>query len=466
MTLEKYTFLQPILVYLGLLCFSILSLPFKNRGKDFAHFVLIIAVLLFSFLLNQEPSYKMTEFFILNDYKIKFISVLSFFTIIIFLLNGRAEKKDVQNSLLAAFMLLGSIFLVGATEFTTFFVALEVISLMNYAQVTLSNSENAKESAIKYFIQGSIFSAFMLLGISFFMGSTGGFNFSEFKVLNQGLYIVSVAILFLVACFKMGAFPFHAWMPDVYSNVDRGNLASNFLITKLVVGYSFLSVIIRLINFADPKLQEFLVYGILVISVLSAFYGNMIGLAQNQFKRIIAYSSLAHAGYMLMTLCLTMEEGYEKQLMFYLVFYSISATGTILLINKILQKGPNIDFYDSLKGFFYRDGFSSSLLCLFVLSLAGMPLTSGFTTKYLLFTNYFREGFNLEATAVLISTVIGLGFYIKFLIVLFMEENISENSATNSTGGLLLVDLKDKLIHLLLALLVLLGGIAPSLFLR
>lgn len=456
--LEKYNFLLPLLVYVGLLCFAILVFPIGKKGKTISHFLLIAAVLSFVILLNRESSYALTDLFLLNPYKIKFVSIVSFFALLVFILNGEKEKKDVQNSLLSAFMLLGSIFLIGSTEFMTFFVCLEIIGLMGYGQVALSGMENSKEAAIKYFIQGSIFSAFFLLGVAFFVGATGGFNFLEFKVLNQELYVMSVAILFLVGCFKLGAFPFHAWMPDVYSNVNRGNLASSFLISKLVVGYTYISVLIRLVNFADPRLQVYLVYGILVIAVLSAFYGNIMGLAQMQFKRIVAYSSLAHAGYMLMTLCLTMEEGYEEQLMFYLTFYSVSATGALLLLNKLLETGNKKDFYDSLKGAFYKDSFSSFLLCLFVLSLAGIPLTSGFTTKYLLFTNYFREGLGLEATAILISTIIGLGYYVRFVIVMFMEEPEEK--------PVIVVDLRDQVIHVLLAFLVILGGISPSLFLR
>ncbi len=325
--------------------------------------------------------FTLTDLFSLDAHKAKVVVVVSVFNVFIALLNGNKRSRDVRSSILSTFMLLGSVFLIGSTEFITFFVALEVISLMNYAQVALSAPDNAKEAAIKYFVQGSIFSALFLLGMAFFFGATGDFNFMDFTVRNQELYVVSVGLMFLVLCFKLGAFPFHAWMPDVYSNVDRGNLASNFLITKLVVGYGLISVLLRLINEADPHLQQYLVQGVLVVAVISAFYGNVMGLAQGQFKRIIAYSSLAHAGYMLMTLCLQVNEGYESQLLFYLVFYSVTATGTILLINNFLLQSGRADHYDALKGGFYRDGLGASLLCLFVLGLAGMPLASGFMNK-------------------------------------------------------------------------------------
>lgn len=469
--MDKYNFIRPILIFVAFQCLSILAVPFASKGKKIAYGANILGTLFLAvfFAMNLNSEFYLTDLFYLDATKIKVLFVVSLFNILISVLNGHKRAKDVWASMLSTFMYLGSIFLIGSTEFVTFFVALEMISLMNYAQISLSDLPNSKEAAIKYYIQGSIFTAIFLLSLALFFGSTGDFNFMDFTVRHQQLYVFSVALMFTVLCFKIGAFPFQAWMPDVYSSVDKGNLASNFLITKLVVGYSFLTVLLRLINEADPSYQQFIIYGVLTISVLNAFYGNIVGLAQSQFKRVIAYSSMAHAGYMIMTLALQVNEGYESQLLFYLTFYSVTATGAILLINRFIENANGEDTYEALKGGFYKDPLSGALLCLFGLGLAGMPLTAGFSTKYLLFTNYFREGLNLEATVVLLSSIIGLGYYIRFIVALFMEESTSSDAkvlATASGQALSISDFKAKFMAILLAALVVAGGIAPSLFLK
>ncbi len=460
--MDNMSFLPTILVFIGILCLSTLSLIVPKKGKYISYGLTIVNYVIFLYSINQQMDLSLTNLFVVNSLGTKILSITTIFAIIVTVINGYQELKDVRNSLITSFVFLGAIFLVGATEFITFYVSLELMSLMTYALVRLSGLEFSKEAAVKYFIQGSINSVIFLLALAFFYGATGGFEFKGFTILNQQLYSFSIGLFLIVVLFKIGSFPFHSWVPDVYSNVHKGVLASNFLISKFVIGFIMITLVQNLISECEPHVQNMMVSIIIGVSIISAFYGNILGLAQNQFKRMIAYSSVAHSGYMLMTIGLNINQGYEKQLIFYLMFYSISATAVILCINFFLDIDKNKDTYDGLKGGFYKNHLMGTLLCICVLSLAGIPLTSGFATKYLLFTNYFKEGLIGPALALLVSSIVGIGYYIKVVISLFMEEK-PENYVPVQAGA---ISIENRLLLTFMGVVVILGGVLPSLFIN
>jgi NADH-quinone oxidoreductase subunit N len=460
--MEHMSFLPVILVFIGILSLATLSLIIPQKGKLICYLLTILNYAIFLYAINSQIDLGLTNLFQLNSLGSKIISITTIFAIIVTLINGYSEFKDVRNSLITSFIFLGAIFLVGSTEFITFYVSLELMSLMTYSLVRLSGLEFSKESAVKYFIQGSINSVIFLLALAFFYGATGGFEFKGFTILNHQLYAFSIGLFLIVVFFKLGSFPFHSWVPDVYSNVHKGVLASNFLISKFVIGFILITLVQNLIADCEPHVQQMMVSIIIGVSIISAFYGNIMGLAQNQFKRMIAYSSVAHSGYMLMTIGLNINQGYEKQLIFYLMFYSISATAVILLINFFLDVDGNKDDYDGLKGGFYKNHLMGTLLCICVLSLAGIPLTSGFASKYLLFTNYFKEGLIGPALALLISSIIGIGYYIKVIISLFMEEKSDKYTPLHGS----VISIENKLLLTAMTIVIVLGGVLPSIFIN
>jgi NADH-quinone oxidoreductase subunit N len=257
----------------------------------------------------------------------------------------------------------------------------------------------------------------------------------------------------------LGAFPFHAWVADVYSNISSGNLATNFFISKIILGFKFITLLQVLLLDCDPQFQEILIRIVQVIAVMSAFYGNIIAVVQSQFKRVIAYSSVAHTGYILMMIGMNPDEAYEKQLISFLVLYSLTATGVILILNQFAQLNNNRDEKGILISGFYTNKSLSIMLIIFVLSLAGIPLTSGFAMKYMLFTNYFKEGFVLEASVILISSVIGLSYYIKFVSDLFTEQKDLPKMQKINTP------FYETFVHAIILVSVIAVGLLPSLLL-
>jgi len=458
--MEQLTFLQNILVFVALNSAALLTININNVGKKISFALSLLSSIIFFAMLFTRDTFTLSEMFLLDGNKVLLLKITALLNVLMILLNGFSSIKNVKSILLINYMFLGAIFLLGATELITFYVALETIALIGYAIVAMSGMKYSKEAAIKYLIQGSVISVIFLLGAAFYLGATGSLSFSVIEVKNQELYAISMGIFILTAAFKLGAFPFHAWMADVYSNVGLGNLATNFFVSKIIVGFKFIILIqALLLECTDPRLQDVLIRIIQVLAVLSAFYGNIIALKQREFKRIIAYSSLAHTGYMLMTICLSPDDMFEKQLISYLVVYSLTATGVVLILNQFAKLSKNGDGELILKSGFYHNKGLAILLTVFILSLAGIPLTSGFSMKYMLFANYFREGFTLEAISILISSIIGLAYYIKFISDLFHDGD--EKSVKN-----IKTRLSECFVHTIILITVVSIGFFPSIILE
>jgi NADH-quinone oxidoreductase subunit N len=457
--MQNLNFLQPILIFISLNALALLTLHLKKHGKVISFWLALTSSILFFGMLFSQDSFALGEMFTLEGNRVLLLKITAALNVLMILLNGYQSLEKVKSTLIINYMFLGGIFLIGANELMTFYVAMETIALLGYTLVALSDQEYSKEAAVKYLIQGSVVSVIFLFGAALYLGATGGLSLNGASVYNQELYAIAVGIFILTACFKLGAFPFHAWVADVYSNVSSGNLATNFFISKIIIGFKFITLLQVLLLECDPHFQEILIRSIQVIAVISAFYGNIMAVVQGQFKRIIAYSSIAHTGYILMMICLSPDEGYEKQLISFLVLYSLTATGVILILNQFAQLNNNKDGKNILLSGFYSNKTLSLMLIIFVLSLAGIPLTSGFSMKYMLFTNYFKEGFTLEASVILISSIIGLSYYIRFVSDLFTEEK----------DGFKLQKIKtpfsETFVHGIILLSVITVGLLPSLIL-
>lgn len=457
--MENLNFVQNVLIFLGLNAVGLLALNVKNNGKYISFGATLLAALVFFGMLFSQEVFTLSELFSLEGNKILLLKIVSIMNVFMILINGYHSLEKVKNSILMSYMFMGGVFLLGANDLMTFYVALETIALVGYALVATSDLENSREAAVKYLIQGSVISAIFLLGVAFYLGATNGLTLVGATVVNQEFYAIALGIFILTACFKLGAFPFHAWIADVYSNVSRGNLATNFFISKIIIGFKFITLLQLLLLECDPHFQDILIRIVQVIAVMSAFYGNIMAVVQGQFKRVIAYSSVAHTGYMLMMICLNPDEAYERQLIAYLVVYSLTATGIILILNQFAELNKNKDGRDILKAGFYRNKGLSAMLVIFVLSLAGIPLTSGFAMKYMLFTNFFREGFTIEATSIFISSIIGFAYYIRFVSDLFTEDESKMSLPTIKTR------FSESLVHVIILVSIFTIGIAPSLFL-
>ncbi|MFN8370495.1 MAG: proton-conducting transporter membrane subunit [Bacteriovoracaceae bacterium] len=430
-------------------------------GQYLSGFLNYLIPIIFGITIATNNSLQLTSLFQINSAtNFKALGILNIFMLIIFILNGYLTKASTRNSIIAIFIYLGSIFLIGSTEFLSFFVSMEIIALLGYCLISVGGFKNSKDAAIKYFIQGSLAAAVFLLAMIFFYGATHSFNLVGFKVVNHDFYAISLSLFLISICFKLGIFPFHSWSIDVYPNVDKGVLGTNLLINKFFVGFVLVMLFQKLLLEADHRVQDIFNTIITTLALLSAFFGNIAGLAQKKIKRALAYSSVAHSGYILLALVIGINNNYEKEILFFLAFYSVSATLAFMIINYYLQNKEN-DTYDILKGGFYRDSKMATMLTIAILSLAGIPFTSGFTSKYIVFSGYFREGFAIAPLFIILSSAIGLGYYLKIIIPLFMEEADSTTQPLTTS----IETFPMKFIALFLSCIIILGGVIPAFFL-
>lgn len=457
--MENLSFVNNVLIFLALNAVALLSINVKNIGKKISFGATLLAALIFFGMLFTNDSFGLSELFLIEGNKLLLAKIVAVLNVFMILLNGYDSLMKVRNSVLISYMFMGGIFLLGSNDLMTFYVSLETIALVGYGLVATSSLENSREASIKYLIQGSVISGIFLVGVAFYLGATGGLTLVGATVQNQELYAIALGIFILTAAFKLGAFPFHAWIADVYSNVTLGNLATNFFLSKIIIGFKFITLLQVLLLECDPQYQDVLIRIVQVIAVVSAFYGNIMAVVQGQFKRIIAYSSVAHTGYMFMMIALNPEEAVEIQLISYLLVYSLTATGVVLILNKFASLNNNTDGRDILTSGFYRNKALAVMLCVFVLSLGGIPLTAGFAMKYMLFTSFFKEGFNLEAVSIFISSIIGLAYYIRFISDLFTERADKLSLPTIKSN------FRESIVHVIILVSIFAVGIAPSLFL-
>lgn len=456
--------LPSVLIFTLFLVASGLFSFIPRYGRFISYYTNILGHLLFLSKLYNVQENILIGSFSLSINNIDFIRLIGIFNCAILFLNGHSSLQKVRSLLVFGFVYLASIFLFGATEFITFYVSLEILSILSYSVIAFSNPRFSKESSMKFYIQNVIISAIFLLSISLFYGSTGSLGFQDIDVKNQYLFILSLSFVFVVACFKLSIFPFHSWIDDVYSSVEKAHSAVALMINKLILSYVFIILLQKLIAECAPYYQKIFVQGITILAIFSSFYGNMMALVQKRLKKIIVYSTLAHSGYIFMTLCLGPSEEFEKQLIFYLIFYFLSIVGAFLAIDSFIrnrEKGG--DYYEALRGGFYRNKFGAICLMVFMLSLAGFPLTVGLYVKYFLFSNYFLEGYITEALFILSSTVIGFFYYGKIILMLFIE---IPSDKTDKTDVAIEENLRTSFIQLILAVIIVLGGIWPSFFLK
>ena len=336
---------------------------------------------------------------------------------------------------LSMFSLLGIGVMLSANNFLVIYLGLELMSLSLYALTALRRDNlNATEAAMKYFVLGALASGFLLYGMSMMYGATGSLELSEvFRAIGTGQInkaVLALGLVFVVAGlgFKLGAVPFHMWVPDVYHGAPTA-------VTLLIGGAPKLAafgVTIRLLVEGMSGLGADWQQMIVVLSLGSMLLGNLAAIAQSNLKRMLAYSTIAQTGFMLLGLTPTVvsvntisaANGYSSS-MFYMVTYVLTTLGTFGIIMLLSRQGFESDQIDDFKGLARRSPWYAAVMAIFMLSLAGLPPTVGFYAKLgvlqaIVSTNV--PGYIwLAVTAVLLS-LIGAYYYLRLVKVMYFDE--------------------------------------------
>jgi NADH-quinone oxidoreductase subunit N len=338
--------------------------------------------------------------------------------------------------ILIASSLLGALIILDSSGFISLFMGIEILSLPGFALMILkSGNTSATEGSFKYLLLSSVATALVLFGLSLVYGSTGTLSISAFTsaIDAGGVQNLAASVMILSGFFlKASVFPFHGWAPDAYSSARLPVTAFLASIVKAAVVLGLVRIL------ADTTLNPEAVTVIALLSILSLFYGNITAIHQTFFKRMLAYSSIAHAGYMMFALT-DNTGGRTEALLYYVAVYAVT-TITACACFSILS-GEN-DSLDNLDGAFKNHPLASILLSLSVLSLAGIPPLPGFLGKFFIFKTVIASGHLVPAVIAFVGSYIGVFFYLGIVLRIFKGEQTVEQPKTacqaGTWGGILL----------------------------
>ena len=349
---------------------------------------------------------------------------------------GEPDDSPPEVYPLLIFALLGMILLAAASDLLVVFIALEILSLSLYVLAGETRRLAAQEAAMKYFLLGAFSSAFLLYGIALCYGATGTTNLlgiaraSADPTGDGTLLLAGVGLLAVGFLFKVSAVPFHMWTPDVYQGTPTPVAAFMAAATKVAA----FSVFLRVFSGALGGLVVSWRPVIAAVAVVTMLVGAALAVVQTDIKRMLAYSSISHAGYLLVGVAAaaTVPAGVSASL-FYLLVYAFMVMGAFMVVQYVSRLGPPDDdalrersSLDDYRGLARRHPWAAGLLAVFMLALTGIPPLSGFWAKYYVFLAGIQAGLTWLVVVAVISSVISAFFYLRVLVVAYLQEPAAE----------------------------------------
>ncbi len=332
---------------------------------------------------------------------------------------------------LSLFLLLGAMVLISAASLLTVYLGLELISLSSYALVALDrDNRRGSEAAMKYFILGSLASGLLLYGLSMIYGVTGTLSLSgisEMAALASNNITLIFGLVFVVigVAFKLGAVPFHMWVPDVY----HGAPAAVTMLIGSVPKLAAFAMAIRLLDNGLSPLQDQWMGMLTVLAALSIIIGNLVAIAQTNLKRMLAYSTISHMGFMLLGILSGTAQGYSAA-MFYSIAYAIMSTGAFAVLIMLSRAGVEAENLDDYKGLNQRSPLLAAVMLMLMFSMAGIPVFVGFFAKWLVIQAILDVGLLWLAVLAVVFSVIGSFYYLRVVKLMYFDEPETEVKVT------------------------------------
>lgn len=358
---------------------------------------------------------------------------------------------------LALFAVLGMMVLISAHNLLTIYLGLELLSLSLYALVAFNrDSIDASEAAMKYFVLGAIASGMLLYGISLLYGVTGSLDIgaihagisledeSKHLVLGLGLVLVIVGM-----AFKLGAVPFHMWVPDVYHGAPTAVTLFISTAPKIAAFAMVMRLLVEGLGSMHGQWQEILI----IMSVLSMALGNVIAIAQTNIKRMLAYSTISHVGFLLLGILAGSQAGYSAS-MFYAIVYALMGMGGFGMILLLSRSGFEADNLSDFKGLNERSPWFAFIMLILMFSMAGVPPTLGFYAKLSVLQAVVGSGITWLAVVAVVFSIIGAFYYLRVVKLMYFDKAEDSQPIETSTDM--------KLVLSANGLGILLLGITPS----
>lgn len=408
-----------------------LFVPQKKHKLTFSLtlITLILAAASTLHLYNMPKTFAFNGMFV-HDQMTSLLSLFIYLTGFFSFIYARSyiDDRNIHQGeyyILGLFSILGMIILVSANSLLVLFLGLELLSLPVYAMAALRrDSSTCSEAAMKYFIMGGIATGILLYGMSMIYGATGTLNIpriahivSATPAQDQLILIFGLVFLLTGIFFKLGAAPFHMWVPDVYQGAPTP--VTIFLGAGPKIAAFALAV--RLLVDTLPTLDVQWQQVIIVIALLSMGLGNIVAIAQKNIKRMLAYSSVAHMGYMSLGLLAVSKTGYASA-MFYIIIYVIMSMGAFAMVTLLSRKGFEAENISDFRGLNSRSPWLAFMMLLLMFSMAGIPPTVGFFAKLGVLEALVSAHFIWLAAIALIFAVIGSYYYLAVVKTMYFEE--------------------------------------------
>ena len=459
---EFYNTLPLVIIAIGILISTTIEMYSKKSENYLSWFSILIFLAsgFYSLLTLDNRSVILQNMLATGGYVNIFYFVFSFSAAIIsFLSIDYLKKYDAyfgEYYILLQTSVLGMMFMAGAKDLFMIFLGLEVMSVSFYVLAGINRKRlTATESALKYFLLGAFATGFVVYGIALIYGTAQSTSFDviafKFSKLSGNLLFLSGVLLFLIGfSFKIAAFPFHMWVPDVYQGAPS-TIAGLFSTAGKVAAFS--AIIVSLFVLFTSGAMKIITPYLSVISVLSMFFGSIVAIAQTNIKRMLAYSSISHAGYLIIGLAASNTSGIAG-IIFYLAAYSFMNLGAFGIVSLIEGKEESNLELNSYRGLGSRQPLLAALLSLFMFSLAGIPPFAGFFGKYYIFIAAIEAKLTWLAILGVLSSVISVYFYLRLVVLMYFYDSSDEFEIAKSNTGLLAVFIS--------AILVVLLGVLPG----
>lgn len=410
---------------------------------------------------NSNLSYY-HEMVLFNNYALAFSSLLIVVTLLWMIISKNyfsSETNMAEHAALILFVLTGAIIMTAFSDLSMFFVGLEILSISLYVLAASNKSElRSNEAGMKYFLMGSFATGFLLFGIALIYGATATFNLAKIASViemsaaagNTPMFVYAGVVLIMVGLlFKVSAAPFHFWAPDVYEGAPT--VITAFMAT--VVKTAAFAAFYRLFSTCFHDLTGFWSHAMAVIAAITMLAGNILAVYQKSLKRMMAYSSIAHAGYMLMAI-VAMNKISANAIFMYTAAYSVASMGIFALMQAMTDAGN--ESVDSLKGLSKNNKGVIVFLSALVFSMAGIPPMAGFFAKYYIFLGAIQSGYQWLTLVAILSSLVGVYYYFRVIFV-SLQDNTDGLGHTLNKGQWTLI--------ILSAFISLLIGVIPSLLL-
>ena len=427
----------PEMVLLALASFILVADTFWSKRSQFAtYYATQISLLVVGFLIlnsfTTETAITFSESFIRDS----FADVLKLFVIIttvgVFLFSReyllQAKFYSGEFFVLGLFGVLGMLVMISANNMITLYLGLEIMSLAMYAMIALRKDDGtASEAGMKYFVLGALATGMLLYGFSMLYGATGSITFPEMKEIiasgDANGMVLAFGVVFVVIglAFKLGAVPFHMWVPDVY----HGSPTAVTLYLGTAPKIAAFAMVYRLLYEAMPGLVSEWQDLIIALSILSLSIGAIVAIAQDNLKRMLAYSAIGHVGFLLLGVIAASADGFSAA-MFYVIVYAITGVAGFGMIVALARTGNEFDRIADFKGLNQKNPWLALMMLIIMFSMAGIPPFIGFWAKILVIEEVVAAGFTWIAVIAVLTAVISAFYYLKVVKAMYFDKSEHE----------------------------------------